>query len=129
MPNEPKPVVLKQTPLKFDGINGCAVVWLNRYEQTAKVNNWTGVQKAQYLFSSLIGDARNWLDGRFNGKEFTWEEFTEAFLGFYKPPGYQTQQRLKFMNLEQEYRESPLVYLNRLIMARNESSRDQQIKR
>ena len=118
--NAPRPVVLKQTPQKFDGITGSAVIWLKRYEKTALVNHWGDSEKAQYLYSTLTGDARNYIDGKFDGREFTWNEFTDAFLGFYRPPGYETQRRMIFLNLAQEDRESPLAYLNRLIMARNE---------
>ncbi len=117
--DEPKPVVFKQPPPKFNGNRDLAIDWLRDYEAIAAVNHWNDEQKSIQLITSLVEDAKTWYDGVFDGRRHSWPEFETEFRKMYTPVGYECELRRKVYTLRQKPEETPTGFFNRLIKLSN----------
>ena len=117
---QPKKVVLKQKPPKFNGTAEDARLWLKEYKLTAELNNWTNIEKALYLPTVLTGPAKVWYDGRYDGETPGWEDFEKRFTDTYQPVGYMEKKLAEFYSRDQTPEESPIEYLDQMVKLRNE---------
>ena len=122
MQSSSKPSVIKQNPPKFDGTTSQAPNWLDDYDLVAVANNWTKLEKATHLATSLTGDAKVWFLGQFGTNVPHWDSFYDEFKAAYTPVGYELDRKCTFYNERQGYQEKPTVYLNRLLALRNQIS-------
>ena len=117
--NDPKPVVFKQQPPKFNGNRDMAMDWLRDYESISAINNWNGEQKSVNLVTAMIDDAKTWYDSVFDGRRHEWTEFEIEFLKFFKPSNYDCEVRHNVYTMRQKTDESPTIFLTRLVKASN----------
>ena len=118
--SEPKPIVFKRAPPKFDGTSDLALSWFKDYESAAVTNKWTDTEKAQHLSGAFKNNGKIWFDGHFYVRDVTWDGFVKEFFNVYRPPGSALQRKCQFYDLKHMTDENPIDYLNRLIYMRNE---------
>ena len=118
--SEPKPLVFKRPPPKFDGNTALAVSWFRDYENAAATNKWTDLEKGQHLSGAFEGDGKIWFDGHFGGQPVTWEQFVPDFYEMYRPKSLELSHACQFYELKQNSDEHPINFINRLVLMRCE---------